>query len=159
MAELTKEVRAARKEAAASNKTLIELQKRVKPYLDSIRPLSFQQRMALDNMMAKTSKAMQEERATAEIQKKQQQEQAKLERWEKIYSNLTSDQQVKVEVLMSVIAEKFKDDPALLNQKTKEAQDKIASNPMALDNVPLPTIKTQQDIAVNQQESNNQRSR
>ena len=28
MAELTKEVRAARKEAAASNKTLIELQKR-----------------------------------------------------------------------------------------------------------------------------------
>lgn len=159
MAELTKEVRAARKDAAASHKTLIELQKRVKPYLDSIRPLSFQQRMALDNMMAKTSKAMQEERATAEIQKKQQQEQAKIERWEKIYSNLTSDQQVKVEVLMSVIAEKFKDDPALLNQKTKEAQDKIASNPMALDNVPLPTIKTQQDIAVNQQESKNQRSR
>ena len=60
---------------------------------------------------------------------------------------------------MSVIAEKFKDDPALLNQKPRKPKTKSLQNPMALDNVPLPTIKTQQDIAVNQQESNNQRSR
>ena len=84
-----------------------------------------------------------------------------LEKIEKEMKKISKDGKriVRNELSKLEALEKFKDDPALLNQKTKEAQDKIASNPMALDNVPLPTIKTQQDIAVNQQESNNQRSR
>ena len=60
MAELTKEVRIARKEALEARKTLLELQDRVRPYLDAIRPLSFSERIKLQEVMKATSQELQE---------------------------------------------------------------------------------------------------
>ena len=60
MAELTKEVRTARKEALEARKTLLELQDRVRPYLDAIRPLSFSERVKLQEVMKATSQELQE---------------------------------------------------------------------------------------------------
>ena len=148
MAELTKEVRTARKEALEARKTLLELQDKVKPYLDAIRPLSFSERMKLQEVMKATSLELQENTKQTEKQRKEQRQEAQATQWEKIYVGLTSDQQIKAEFFLRAIEERYKNDPAMLNLKLDEAKNKIGENPVALDRVELPQIKQQQDIEV-----------
>lgn len=153
MAELTKEIRTARKEASEARKTLLELQNEVKPYLDAIRALNVKERQILNGVVDDTSKKLQEESLQTEKRKKQQQEQTKIERWEKVYSNLTPEQQVKTEFFLRAIEERYKNDPAMLNLKLDEAKNKIEATPALLDKVELPTIRQKQDIEVKQRES------
>ena len=148
MAELTKEVRIARKEALEARKTLLELQDRVRPYLDAIRPLSFSERIKLQEVMKATSQELQENTKQTEKQRKEQRQEAQATQWEKIYVGLTSDQQIKAEFFLRAIEERYKNDPAMLNLKLDEAKNKIGENPVALDRVELPQIKQQQDIEV-----------
>ena len=148
MAELTKEVRTARKEALEARKTLLELQDRVRPYLDAIRPLSFSERVKLQEVMKATSQELQENTKQTEKQRKEQRQEAQATQWEKIYVGLTSDQQIKAEFFLRAIEERYKNDPAMLNLKLDEAKNKIGENPVALDRVELPQIKQQQDIEV-----------
>ena len=148
MAELTKEVRIARKEALEARKTLLELQDRVRPYLDAIRPLSFSERVKLQEVMKATSQELQENTKQTEKQRKEQRQEAQATQWEKIYVGLTSDQQIKAEFFLRAIEERYKNDPAMLNLKLDEAKNKIGENPVALDRVELPQIKQQQDIEV-----------
>ena len=148
MAELTKEVRTARKEALEARKTLLELQDRVRPYLDAIRPLSFSERVKLQEVMKATSQELQENTKQTEKQRKEQRQEAQATQWEKIYVGLTSDQQIKAEFFLRAIEERYKNDPAMLNLKLDEAKNKIGENPAALDKVELPQIKQQQDIEV-----------
>ena len=148
MAELTKEVRTARKEALEARKTLLELQDRVRPYLDAIRPLSFSERVKLQEVMKATSQELQENTKQTEKQRKEQRQEAQATQWEKIYVGLTSDQQIKAEFFLKAIEERYKNDPAMLNLKLDEAKNKIGENPVALDRVELPQIKQQQDIEV-----------
>ena len=148
MAELTKEVRTARKEALEARKTLLELQDRVRPYLDAIRPLSFSERVKLQEVMKATSQELQENTKQTEKQRKEQRQEAQATQWEKIYVGLTSDQQIKAEFFLKAIEERYKNDPAMLNLKLDEAKNKIGENPAALDKVELPQIKQQQDIEV-----------
>jgi hypothetical protein len=153
MAELTKEVRDARKDAVEARKTLIELQNKVKPYLDAIRPLDARQRLKLDSAMSNTSEKLQLARLEAEKQRKAELEQAKIERWEKIYNNLSEEHQIKAEFSLRMIRERFKDDPALLEQKLDAVKNKIGADPTALDKVQLPKVKQQQDIEIKQRET------
>lgn len=153
MAELTKEVRDARKDAVEARKTLIELQNKVKPYLDAIRPLDARQRLKLDSAMSNTSEKLQLARLEAEKQRKAELEQAKIERWEKIYNNLSEEHQIKAEFSLRMIRERFKDDPALLEQKLDVVKNKIGADPTALDKVQLPKVKQQQDIEIKQRET------
>ena len=148
MAELTKEVRIARKEALEARKTLLELQDRVRPYLDAIRPLSFSERVKLQEVMKATSQELQENTKQTEKQRKEQRQEAQAAQWEKIYVGLTSNQQIKAEFFLKAIEERYKNDPAMLNLKLDEAKNKIGENPAALDKVELPQIKQQQDIEV-----------
>ena len=148
MAELTKEVRTARKEALEARKTLLELQDRVRPYLDAIRPLSFSERMKLQEVMKATSLELQENAKQTDKQRKEQRQESQAARWEKVYVGLTSDQQIKAEFFLRAIEERYKNDPAMLNLKLDEAKNKIGENPVALDRVELPQIKQQQDIEV-----------
>ena len=148
MAELTKEVRTARKEALEARKTLLELQDRVRPYLDAIRPLSFSERVKLQEVMKATSQELQENTKQTEKQRKEQRQEAQAAQWEKIYVGLTSNQQIKAEFFLKAIEERYKNDPAMLNLKLDEAKNKIGENPAALDKVELPQIKQQQDIEV-----------
>ncbi|HAD80148.1 MAG TPA: hypothetical protein DCF99_13185 [Flavobacteriaceae bacterium] len=148
MAELTKEVRIARKEALEARKTLLELQDRVRPYLDAIRPLSFSERIKLQEVMKATSQELQENTKQTEKQRKEQRQEAQAAQWEKIYVGLTSNQQIKAEFFLKAIEERYKNDPAMLNLKLDEAKNKIGENPAALDKVELPQIKQQQDIEV-----------
>jgi hypothetical protein len=148
MAELTKEVRIARKEALEARKTLLELQDRVRPYLDVIRPLSFSERMKLQEVMKATSLELQENAKQTDKQRKEQRQESQAARWEKVYVGLTSDQQIKAEFFLRAIEERYKNDPAMLNLKLDEAKNKIGENPAALDKVELPQIKQQQDIEV-----------
>ena len=97
MAELTKEVRIARKSLLEARKTLSDLQQKVKPYLDAIRPLTASERIELKGVMLNTSKNLQEKRLGEEKQQKEQREQGQAERWNRVYVGLTSDQQVKAE--------------------------------------------------------------
>ena len=83
MAELTKEVRTARKEALEARKTLLELQDRVRPYLDAIRPLSFSERVKLQEVMKATSQELQENTKQTEKQRKEQRQEAQATQWEK----------------------------------------------------------------------------
>ena len=154
MAELTKEVRMARKDALDARKTLLELQDRVKPYLDAIRPLNALERRELRGVLKVTSQELQENSKLAEKQRKEQREQGQAERWNKVYVGLTSDQQVKAEFFLRAIEERYKNDPAMLNLKLDEAKNKIGGNPAALDTIELPQIKKQQDIEVKRAESN-----
>lgn len=153
MVELTKEVRDARKDAVEARKTLIELQNKVKPYLDAIRPLDARQRLKLDSAMSNTSEKLQLARLEAEKQRKAELEQAKIERWEKIYNNLSEEHQIKAEFSLRMIRERFKDDPALLEQKLDAVKNKIGADPTALDKVQLPKVKQQQDIEIKQRET------
>ena len=155
MAELTKEVRIARKEALEARKTLLELQDRVRPYLDAIRPLSFSERVKLQEVMKATSQELQENTKQTEKQRKEQRQEAQATQWEKIYVGLTSDQQIKAEFFLRAIEERYKNDPAMLNLKLDEAKNKIGKNPTALDTVEVPQIKKQQDIEVKIAEKNN----
>nr|CDL66207.1 unnamed protein product [uncultured bacterium] len=155
MAELTKEVRTARKEALEARKTLLELQDRVRPYLDAIRPLSFSERVKLQEVMKATSQELQENTKQTEKQRKEQRQEAQATQWEKIYVGLTSDQQIKAEFFLRAIEERYKNDPAMLNLKLDEAKNKIGKNPTALDTVEVPQIKKQQDIEVKIAEKNN----
>lgn len=148
MAELTKEVRTARKEALEARKTLLELQDRVKPYLDAIRPLSSSERIKLQEVMKATSLELQENAKQTEKQRKEQRQESQAARWEKVYVGLTSDQQIKTEFFLKIIKERYKNDPAMLNLKLDAAKNKIAENPAALDKVELPQIKQHQDIEV-----------
>ena len=148
MAELTKEVRTARKEALEARKTLLELQDKVKPYLDAIRHLSFSERMKLQEVMKATSLELQENAKQTDKQRKEQRQESQAARWEKVYVGLTSDQQIKAEFFLRAIEERYKNDPAMLNLKLDEAKNKIGENPVALDRVELPQIKQQQDIEV-----------
>ena len=148
MAELTKEVRIARKEALEARKTLLELQDRVRPYLDAIRALSFSERIKLQEVMKATSQELQENTKQTEKQRKEQRQEAQAAQWEKIYVGLTSNQQIKAEFFLKAIEERYKNDPAMLNLKLDEAKNKIGENPAALDKVELPQIKQQQDIEV-----------
>lgn len=148
MAELTKEVRTARKEALEARKTLLELQDRVKPYLDAIRPLSSSERIKLQEVMKATSLELQENAKQTEKQRKEQRQESQAARWEKVYVGLTSDQQIKVDFFLKIIKERYKNDPAMLNLKLDAAKNKIAENPAALDKVELPQIKQHQDIEV-----------
>lgn len=148
MAELTKEVRTARKEALEARKTLLELQDRVKPYLDAIRPLRSSERIKLQEVMKATSLELQENAKQTEKQRKEQRQESQAARWEKVYVGLTSDQQIKTEFFLKIIKERYKNDPAMLNLKLDAAKNKIAENPAALDKVELPQIKQHQDIEV-----------
>ena len=148
MAELTKEVRTARKEALEARKTLLELQDRVRPYLDAIRPLSFSERVKLQEVMKATSLELQENAKQTDKQRKEQRQESQAARLEKVYVGLTSDQQIKAEFFLRAIEERYKNDPAMLNLKLDEAKNKIGENPVALDRVELPQIKQQQDIEV-----------
>ena len=126
MAELTKEVRIARKSLLEARKTLSDLQQKVKPYLDAIRPLTASERIELKGVMLNTSKNLQEEkRLGEEKQQKEQREQGQAERWNRVYVGLTSDQQVKAEFFLRAIEERYKNDPAMLNLKLDEAKNKI----------------------------------
>lgn len=153
MAELTKEVRDAKKEALEARKTLIELQNKVKPYLDAIRPLDARQRLKLHSVMGSASEKLQQARSESEKQRKIELEQAKIERWEKIYNNLSEEHQIKVELSLRMIRERFKDDPAMLEQKLDAIKNAIGANPKALDKVELPKIKQQQDVEIKQRET------
>ena len=155
MAELTKEVRIARKSLLEARKTLSDLQQKVKPYLDAIRPLTASERIELKGVMLNTSKNLQEKRLGEEKQQKEQREQGQAERWNRVYVGLTSDQQVKAEFFLRAIEERYKNDPAMLNLKLDEAKNKIGKNPTALDTVEVPQIKKQQDIEVKIAEKNN----
>lgn len=155
MAELTKEVRIARKSLLEARKTLSDLQQKVKPYLDAIRPLTASERIELKGVMLNTSKNLQEKRLGEEKQQKEQREQGQAERWNRVYVGLTSDQQVKAEFFLRAIEERYKNDPAMLNLKLDEAKNKIGKNPTALDTVEIPQIKKQQDIEVKIAEKNN----
>ena len=155
MAELTKEVRTARKEALEARKTLLELQDRVRPYLDAIRPLSFSERVKLQEVMKATSQELQENTKQTDKQRKEQRQESQAARWEKVYVGLTSDQQIKAEFFLRAIEERYKNDPAMLNLKLDEAKNKIGKNPTALDTVEVPQIKKQQDIEVKIAEKNN----
>jgi hypothetical protein len=159
MAELTKEIRAARKEASETRKTLLELQNEVKLYLDAIRPLNVLERRKLRDVIKNTSQELQEGSKQAEKQQKEQREQGQAERWNKVYVGLTSDQQVKAEFFLRAIEERYKNDPAMLHLKLDEAKNKIEKHPTLLDKVELPTIKQRQDIEVKQMGSVSQRTR
>lgn len=89
----------------------------------------------------------------AEKQRNERLEQAKIERWEKIYNSLSTEHQVKAEFSLRLIRERFKDDPAMMEQKLDAIKNKIGADPMALDKVELPRIKQQQHIEVQQRES------
>ena len=154
MAELTKEVRIARKSLLEARKTLSDLQQKVKPYLDAIRPLTASEHR-IKGVMLNTSKNLQEKRLGEEKQQKEQREQGQAERWNRVYVGLTSDQQVKAEFFLRAIEERYKNDPAMLNLKLDEAKNKIGKNPTALDTVEVPQIKKQQDIEVKIAEKNN----
>lgn len=154
MAELTKEVRTARKDALEARKTLVELQKEVKPYLDAIRPLNVLERRILRDVIKNTSQELQESSKQAEKQRKEQRQQAQADQWEKVYSNLPHEQQLKAEFALMVIQERYKNDPAMLKQKIEDVKNKIMANPMVLDKVELPQIKQQQDIEVKRTEIN-----
>lgn len=159
MAELTKEIRAARKEASETRKTLLELQNEVKLYLDAIRPLNVLERRKLRDVIKNTSQELQEGSKQAEKQQKEQREQGQAERWNNVYVGLTSDQQVKAEFFLRAIEERYKNDPAMLHLKLDEAKNKIEKHPTLLDKVELPTIKQRQDIEVKQMGSVSQRTR
>lgn len=152
MAELTKEVKTARKDASEARKTLLELQNKVKPYLDVIRPLNAREQLKLHEVMNDTAEKLQNRRLDAEKQRNERLEQAKIERWEKIYNNLSTEHQVKAEFSLRLIRERFKDDPAMLTQKLDAMKNAIGANPKALDKVELPTIKQQQDVEIKQKE-------
>lgn len=154
MAELTKEVRAARKDALEARKTLVELQKEVKPYLDAIRPLNVLERRKLRDIIKNTSQELQESSKQAEKQRKEQRQQAQAAQWEKVYSDLPHEQQLKAKFALMVIQERYKNDPAMLKQKIEDVKNKIMANPMVLDKVELPQIKQQQDIEVKRTENN-----
>ena len=97
MAELTKEVRTARKEALEARKTLLELQDRVRPYLDAIRPLSFSERVKLQEVMKATSLELQENAKQTDKQRKEQRQESQAARWEKSLCWADFDQQIKAE--------------------------------------------------------------
>lgn len=153
MAELTKEVKTARKDASEARKTLLELQNKVKPYLDVIRPLNERERLKLHDVMNDTGEKLQKRRLDAEKQRNERLEQAKIERWEKIYNNLSVEHQVKAEFSLRLIRERFKDDPAMMEQKLDAVKNKIGADPTALDKMELPKIKQQQDVEVKQKEA------
>ncbi len=153
MAELTKEVKTARKDASEARKTLLELQNKVQPYLDVIRPLNARERLKLHGVMNDTGEKLQKRRLDAEKQRNERLEQAKIERWEKIYNNLSTEHQIKAEFSLRLIREQFKNDPAMMEQKLDAIKNKIGADPMALDKVELPKVKQQQDIEVKQKET------
>jgi hypothetical protein len=144
MATLSKEVKTARKNALEAHKTLETLQEQVKPYLDAIRPLNAKEKRILHDVMNNTCEKLQEKRLEAERQRKIQQENAKKDRWTKIYDTLTPDQKIKTDFLMDMIKKQFENDSAMLNRKMDEAQNKIGANPAALDKVPMPQTKGHQ---------------
>ena len=153
MAELTKEVKTARKDASEARKTLLELQNKVQPYLDVIRPLNAREQLKLHEVMNDTGEKLQKRRLDAEKQRNERLEQAKIERWEKIYNNLSAEHQVKAEFSLRLIRERFKDDPAIMEQKLDAIKNKIGADPTALDKVELPEIKQQQDVEIKQRET------
>ena len=153
VASLSNEVKTARKEALEARRTLSNLQNEVKPYLDAIRSLSARERLKLHDVMNDTAEKLQKIRLDAEKQRNERLEQAKIERWEKIYNSLSTEHQVKAEFSLRLIRERFKDDPAMMEQKLDAIKNKIGADPMALDKVELPRIKQQQHIEVQQRES------
>lgn len=153
MAELTKEVKTARKDASEARKTLLELQNKVQPYLDVIRPLNAREQLKLHEVMNDTGEKLQKRRLDAEKQRNERLEQAKIERWEKIYNNLSAEHQVKAEFSLRLIRERFKDDPAIMEQKLDAIKNKIGADPTALDKVELPEIKQQQDVEIKHKET------
>ena len=153
VASLSNEVQTTRKEALEARRTLSNLQNEVKPYLDAIRSLSARERLKLHDVMNDTAEKLQKIRLDAEKQRNERLEQAKIERWEKIYNSLSTEHQVKAEFSLRLIRERFKDDPAMMEQKLDAIKNKIGADPMALDKVELPRIKQQQDIEIQQRES------
>ena len=153
VASLSNEVQTTRKEALEARRTLSNLQNEVKPYLDAIRSLSARERLKLHDVMNDTAEKLQKIRLDAEKQRNERLEQAKIERWEKIYNSLSTEHQVKAEFSLRLIRERFKDDPAMMEQKLDAIKNKIGADPMALDKVELPRIKQQQHIEVQQRES------
>lgn len=153
VASLSNEVQTTRKEALEARRTLSNLQNEVKPYLDAIRSLSARERLKLHDVMNDTAEKLQKIRLDAEKQRNERLEQAKIERWEKIYNSLSTEHQVKAEFSLRLIRERFKDDPAMLEQKLDAIKNAIGANPKALDKVELPKIKQQQDVEIKQRET------
>ena len=103
--------------------------------------------------MNDTGEKLQKRRLDAEKQRNERLEQAKIERWEKIYNNLSAEHQVKAEFSLRLIRERFKDDPAIMEQKLDAIKNKIGADPTALDKVELPEIKQQQDVEIKHKET------
>ena len=150
MAELTKEVRLAKKELLEARKTLLELQNRVKPYLDATRSLDPLERMELMKVVRTTSHELQESRKQAEKQQKEKREKEQNNKWEKVYGSLTEEQKNKVTLYLRFMENHYKNDPAMLKQKMMEVQNKVIEDPTKLDKVELPQVKVEQDIEVKQ---------
>lgn len=66
---------------------------------------------------------------------------------------MSEEHQIKAEFSLRMIRERFKDDPALLEQKLDAVKNKIGADPTALDKVQLPKVKQQQDIEIKQRET------
>jgi hypothetical protein len=135
MANLSKEVRTAQKDASEARKSLVELQEKTKPYLDATRNLNAIDTQKLNNEMHLISQRLHEEHRRAEIQRKReyderirQKEQAFKEEWQKFYDNLTEYQQTHINLLQTTVDRQFKDDPVLHKNKLDEMKHHLMSD-------------------------------
>lgn len=134
MATLSKEVRFAQKQALEARKSLLQLQKKVQPYLEAIKGLTALQREKLNNDIMEMSRRIQVEdiqlveQCKKEREEHQQyQEKEKNQEWKEFFDHLTQYQQAHLDFVKTSIDRNFKDDAILHQNKIDEFQRSMMS--------------------------------